>query len=674
MNIFSFDRLQKTLFILIGLGLLAALWVGVKRVRIEQANRHVEIILDGRELLMLGEAAGLPPKTAAARLKEAGVTSLAASEVTLKDLVTRGEVMLWPQGREKFLLTFRDKALAAQVEQSLQGKWPQFRLAIPPIQQTAAARDALVSDLSVAGDLAGIYEVGLFLDPYQVRAAKAAGLPLAARLANSPLYGKPAVAYALAEAQEAGAKLIIFDKDEILGYDGLVDFTAAEMRRLGLLYGLVELIDQAGADALSDKMFDRLVRVHSITEREMPRMKPEEALNRLERAAQERNIRACYARLFLRPREDILGYNTAYIAEFSRRLQQAGLTAGQAAPYPSKKATFWPLFLMQLAVAAVVTLLTLRLLPCRKNEGGAVIFIFWAVILIGSLLAKEMLSRQVGSLLAALAFPTLGLILAWQGMRNRTESRQARIGDPGTHVPMDLLVAAGWMIAISLFAVIGGLLVGGLLTHTRFMVGAEQFRGVKLILFGPMLLVGAALLCGLSRPKQSPADWVKQCLENARAFLGRPSLMGEVMLVLLALAALAVLLMRSGNTPAAATSGLEQSARDWLENLLLARPRTKEFLIGNPALMLWVFLWLRFRVSSGATCVLYGRRGAVDALLLVAAVGQADIIDTFCHLHTPLLLSLIRTFNGLWLGALVGAIVTIIVCRSTMYLTKLQAK
>jgi hypothetical protein len=38
------------------------------------------------------------------------------------------------------------------------------------------------------------------------------------------------------------------------------------------------------------------------------------------------------------------------------------------------------------------------------------------------------------------------------------------------------------------------------------------------------------------------------------------------------------------------------------------------------------------------------------------AVGTADIIDTFSHLHTPLTVSLIRVCNGLVIGIVLGAV------------------
>jgi MFS family permease len=46
--------------------------------------------------------------------------------------------------------------------------------------------------------------------------------------------------------------------------------------------------------------------------------------------------------------------------------------------------------------------------------------------------------------------------------------------------------------------------------------------------------------------------------------------------------------------------------------------------------------------------------------LTVGAIGQVSILNSFCHLHTPLTLTLLRVFNGLWVGALAGIILCVV--------------
>ncbi|MCK5768254.1 MAG: hypothetical protein KAH35_07785, partial [Candidatus Atribacteria bacterium] len=45
------------------------------------------------------------------------------------------------------------------------------------------------------------------------------------------------------------------------------------------------------------------------------------------------------------------------------------------------------------------------------------------------------------------------------------------------------------------------------------------------------------------------------------------------------------------------------------------------------------------------------------SIIIIGTIGPVTLINTFCHIHTPFLFSLLRTFNGVWLGLLVGLFV-----------------
>ena len=77
------------------------------------------------------------------------------------------------------------------------------------------------------------------------------------------------------------------------------------------------------------------------------------------------------------------------------------------------------------------------------------------------------------------------------------------------------------------------------------------------------------------------------------------------------------------------------------------RPRTKEFLIGFPALLLAIMLTTRSR---------YGWW-----LYAVAAIGTASAIDTFTHFHAPLFVSTVRTVLGIVIGYGFGVVLVLLV-------------
>ncbi|MCW3050998.1 MAG: hypothetical protein JWN14_168, partial [Chthonomonadales bacterium] len=51
--------------------------------------------------------------------------------------------------------------------------------------------------------------------------------------------------------------------------------------------------------------------------------------------------------------------------------------------------------------------------------------------------------------------------------------------------------------------------------------------------------------------------------------------------------------------------------------------------------------------------------------LVFGSLGQVSLLNTFCHIHTPLVISAWRDGVGLILGVLLGAVVFLVVERFT---------
>jgi hypothetical protein len=113
--------------------------------------------------------------------------------------------------------------------------------------------------------------------------------------------------------------------------------------------------------------------------------------------------------------------------------------------------------------------------------------------------------------------------------------------------------------------------------------------------------------------------------------------------------ALAFLIVRSGNDAPSAVSDSELKLRSLLDQVFYTRPRTKEFLIGHPALFLG--LALNRRAVDGTAL-----KAWATVLLAIGVVGQSDIVDTMCHTHTPLDIGLARIALGLIVGGIIGSL------------------
>ncbi len=110
------------------------------------------------------------------------------------------------------------------------------------------------------------------------------------------------------------------------------------------------------------------------------------------------------------------------------------------------------------------------------------------------------------------------------------------------------------------------------------------------------------------------------------------------------LAVVGYLMIRSGNASAGWKVGWEQGLRDHMENLFVARPRFKEFALGYPLLLLGFHLKRRTK------------RFWQDGRFWIAVgmIGPISMVNTFCHLHSPLYLAFWRSFNGFVMGTLLG--------------------
>ncbi len=145
--------------------------------------------------------------------------------------------------------------------------------------------------------------------------------------------------------------------------------------------------------------------------------------------------------------------------------------------------------------------------------------------------------------------------------------------------------------------------------------------------------------------------------ESLPEIINRPAVWGELFLIGIMMLAMLVMALRSDNV--SNVPALEVAFREFIERALLVRPRTKEFLIGYPAL---VFYW--YVVRKGWI------PGYREAVRIVSVLAFSSAVNTFCHFHTLLSLSVIRTVNGWWLGMLIGVIAVAVINYAVIPMSK----
>jgi hypothetical protein len=175
------------------------------------------------------------------------------------------------------------------------------------------------------------------------------------------------------------------------------------------------------------------------------------------------------------------------------------------------------------------------------------------------------------------------------------------------------------------------------------MLEIDIFRGVKAAQLLPLAFFALAYLAyyGFGKSKQHPGT-----LEyNDMKEMMNASI--RVWMILLGVILLGVgyyYIGRTGNESSIQVSGTEMLFRNMLEDQLIARPRSKEFLFAFPAVMMVVYTSIRgFKLWP----ILFG---------LASVIGMTSVNNTFMHIRTPLYLGFARTGYSLLFGIVIGIV------------------
>lgn len=637
-------RQNKLLVVMLVIGVIGSIWILAGRHKVEMSNRRVEISVDYIEVAEIAGAAGISVSDALVKLKESGASSVAVQEITFADLAATGAISIEPSNGGT-LIKVVTTDLAKELTKSIPGLEP----------YPASVKNMLYIKAEPAYVL--LQPVGLPKEA--LAAAKKAELPVVARLVNYPGVSPQRLARTAQRLKDDGIETVIFAADEVLGFRGGVDDVADAFKESGIVFGMVEFAKQKGELKLAKQMMPNVVRVHSITAAEMGTMDRPTAVERFVKAARERDVRLAYVRMFDLGSTDPLQANIDYISSIKSRLIAQGLGVGVCRPFDQPTLISEPAALplaplsIGLGIIAGIYLLMAHIWPFWKTEGSR--FACWslplrfllavaitalsAMVILGPMFKALDIAAKLLALIAALVFPTLAVIYAASG--SPAESTKAPLR---TY----LWRAIARFIGVVAISGAGGLMIAALLSRREFMLRIDQFAGVKFAHFLPILLVAFAFAAGIAWVAGSWQEQKERVISNLRRLASEPVLVWQTAIALALLVMVAIVLARSGNDSGVGVSSLELRFRSLLDSILFVRPRTKEFLIGHPALFL------------GIAAALGGRRSWAALLLVVGMIGEVSLINTFCHIHTPIAISVARSIIGAVIGLAIGILLLLI--------------
>lgn len=692
------QRYNIVLLLVMAFGVLCSLWLNLERHAVEQRNNSVEIAMEYEGLRNLSDWENIPLDKVLQDFKSAGVTSLIIFDTTLQKLNADGLVTT----------VTGEELLKAKAMGSDGGSFaPLLQSGVKLNQQavyiTAAASQTAFAELKE--DLAlrfaanriktvnagpeiiellgnpmviteenydtkpGLMQTSLGLPTHELTLARKAGFNVIIRPQNYLPISTDKIDSMFARIDRSQANVVAYIGcgREIVGFPNELPYMAEQLLKRAISFGMVEHYTQLqfshldGLLPLAEQMQYRVARTYIIDKAEQRKLRMPEALRRWALTDEERNIRINYIKPFMIPQDgkDIYQLNLDYVKGITDDVHGRDYTTGTPGVFSAEASTYKPYFpepVMLLpaawAVVAGVILYLSLLFDFKKRNLYLLLELLGIAVSIVIINTASPTMRQILAFAAATVFPVLSMTVLIEFWESR-----------GAHCKcvVDLLLQATLQLGIAIaMSLTGAALLSALLADSRFFLEIDIYRGVKLTFIMPILLL---LIWYMKRFNVLGKAESVTVLQSIRHFLA-VSINVRHLFILGFLAFVAYIFVgRSGHTSGVPVPAIELKMRFFLEQVMYARPREKEFVIGHPAFYLAVM------------AAYYKAPRLVQMPLAIAAlIGQASLVQTFAHMRTPVIMSFVRALDGYLLGAVLGIIGIIFVSLLLPYAEKWQRR
>lgn len=642
-------KYKIVLFAFMAIALAASFYIIVQRASIEQNDKNADIAVEWSQVRDYGQRQGFTPDEALDEL-QGKVTAIIFKEQLFTELLDTGRVTAYSAaslrldlaGGRVSILNENRQALTAD-DIALESNYYTFNTATDLENVVWNLRAKRLGDfatctieengqsfpfLVVNFPISSLSTVGMGFDSAAMEKVISHGFHIVPQFRSWPSYQQGDMENLLKPLQAYPISAVLFndsslpaaergDKELTAAYKDI----AAGIAAVNAPVGTIEFLEQKGMTSLARSSKGNVIRLHVAADNEMSTLTPQKALNRYLLAVKERNIRILFIKFF---NSMDFNANVDFISDVGGQLQDAGFTLGK--PTVIDEIHNHPIVTLLIGLGVVAGGIYLMDL-LRLRKAGLVLA---ALVLLAAagliVLGRQVLAAKALALLAALIFPSLA-VYSHAGERRSLGKA---------------LLAFVSMTAISL---VGAAYVVGLLGFQSFMLHENVFTGTKLALGGPILFLFLIFLIF----KENAHPW-----ERTQQLYKEPVRYGYLIIAAVFSVVILIFLLRSGND-GMSVSNFEVVFRAKLESLLVVRPRTKEFLLGHPAMLLALY---------------YGYKDKTILLWVVGAIGQVSIINTFSHIHTPVLISFLRTVNAVWIGLLLGLLVLGVVLLVNKYCKK----
>lgn len=693
------SRYNPVLVAIIAIGFIVSMLLNYQRYEIEQRNDTVEMAMEYEGLEHLANWEGQPLNDVLTKFKKAGVTTLVVFDTNLEKLNNNGSIVA-VTGEEllkgaalggdggKFAPVLNEGSIVSnavyvtvgssydvltEVVEDLYLRYGKERLSIvnndPQIIRILG--NPMVITEENYDTKPGVMQAPLGLSTDEMRRAKAFGFNVIVRPTNYLPNDYDKIKSVFKRIDKSGANVTgyIGCGREVVGYPDYIAYMAYKLKKQNMNFGMVEHFTQLqfapmeGIFPLAEHMDYRVARTYIIDKAEQRKLKMPEALRRWALTDEERNIRINYIKPFMIPQDgkDILELNLDYVSKIAAGVEARGYKLGTAGVFSKGKTTdkfapYFPerIYFLPLAFAILAAGIMYLSLLVEISKKMQYILLLSVTFVASVTLIKfgGVLTRQVLALTAAVVFPVLSMTLIvelWESCK-KTGVGVAKI-----------ILNATWQLALAvLLSLIGASLLSAVLSDSRFFLELDIYRGVKITFILPVLLIA---LWYMKRFNVLSNGQVGNFTRHLRDLFSNAITVKHVVFLSVVAFIAYIFVGRSGHTSGVPVPALEIKMRFFLEQVMYARPRGKEFMIGHPAFYLAAYaaykqaprLWQMF-------------------LIVGATIGQGSLVQTFAHMRTPVMMSFIRAVDGYFLGVVLGIIALIVVTILLPYVQKCKRR
>ncbi|MGB9838953.1 DUF5693 family protein [Thermovenabulum sp.] len=623
------DLTKKIYIAVIVFSVLLSFLALIPRINAENKNKILDFAISYTDLKNTAQEQNISVKEAAGLFKEWGANSVLYKENVVQDLVNDGRVFVtnrqgmkalgyagnyYFNGNECYILT-SDGKLSTRLINHLKYKIGKNKVEVFNFKGQSA--------IAVNIPLLSLLNTGVGFDGEEIRNIERLGLHTVLMIKNWPLVNDESIKFVFNDLANSADMItaVLFSDKKIPGFPNKLKEIGDEFKNKNLSLGTVEFYNQTGIEKLAKLLNNRVIRLHSVADNELLSISPENLIDRFTLAAKERNIRILYYKMLPVDEQNAkLQLNADVISKTIQKLKAQGFTVESGkktipSPYNNIQPGRLLLLLMGIGPIAAFSLILQQI----KFNYDIFAFLSFTLGWIILLFVIPALALKLMALASVVVFPVLTIFV----LLNRNKLSISR--------------AAIKMIFLTVCSLCGAFIMSGLLSSTEYMVKIDQFTGVKAAYLLPVVL--ATCLVYLFSGKENPVKKVRSLLEQ-------PLMVKYMVLTLVFLAVGLIYLSRTGNESTVGVSPLEIKIRYLLDRVIGVRPRTKEFLVGHPFMMLLLHL---------------GYSDKKLPLLILGAIGQVSLVNTFAHIHTPFLISILRTFVGLAFGIIIGIALCIFV-------------